>query len=467
MSKVFVPHKYQVRAENHVMDNMVSALFLDMGLGKTVISLNAISKLQDNARTGAALVVAPLRVATLTWPEEAKVWTQTKHLRIQPVVGSLKKRLKALAKPADIYTINYENFVWLMQDWLTEQERNPFDIIIFDESSKMKSAKARRFKVAKAHIKKFKRRVILSGTPAPQSYEDLWSQFYLLDEGKRLGEYVTHFRDRYFRQIDRFGWKRVIKPGAQRTIERKIADLTLCLLAEDYLKMPKLIVNQVPVVIPPKAMVIYKKLEKEMFTKIENAEVEVFNAAALTNKCRQLSAGFGYDDKKVAHFLHKAKTDTLADIIDDAQGTPVLVAYQFKGEAEAFRKRWPKAPIVGSGFKGDLRKTIRAWNAGKIPVMFMHPQSLGHGINLQHGGHTLVWTTLPWSLEAYQQTVKRLHRQGQTKAVIVHHLLARDTVDAAVAAAVRGKAKGQDQLLAVLTAYARRKNGPCKTKRAA
>ncbi len=462
----FVPHPYQSTALAHLKAHPSAALLLDMGLGKTVVALTAIADLIDGLDLGAVLVVAPLRVVQMTWPEEIAKWDHTRHLKVSRVLGVQKERERALTEPADIYLMNYENVIWLAE-WLSKNGSKrpaPFDMIVWDESSKMKSWAARRFKMIKPYLPTFKRHAILTGTPSPKSYLDLWSQYYLLDQGARLGKFITHYRDRHFEQgYD--GWTYTLRGGHSKQIERAISDITLCLKAKDYLKMPKLIKNRVEVALPPKTVKQYKELEREMFLKLDSGEIEAMNAAALSNQCRQFVGGAVYKEQlftpegkpilpRVWHTVHNAKIDALADIIEDAQGSPVLVAFEFKHELARLRARWARAPmIVGGTSERDAAKAKAAWNSGTVPVMLVHPASVGHGLNLQAGGHILVWFTLTWSLELYEQTVARLYRQGQSQPVVVHSLVCRGTVDEAVAASIAGKAKGQAALISALTRY--------------
>ncbi len=439
-----------------------------MGLGKTVSTLTAILQLQDTFESIGALVVAPLRVARLTWPDEIAKWKHTSGLRFSLVVGNEKKRRAALATPADVYLTNYENIIWLTA-WFEEEERAkrklPFDMIVWDESSKMKSHSVRRFKLFKPHREKFTRAVTLTGTPAPQNYADLFSQFYLLDGGTRLGKYITHFKREHYEQNPWNRYEEKLRDGHDVIIEKKVSDLTLVLRADDHLKMPALIHNNIEVELSSEQRDQYKKLEKEMFVELDAGDVEAFNTAALTNKCRQYTSGAMYaqdelggevrkNGKRVWHDIHSLKLDALADIIEDAQGSSIIVAYDFKHELERLRKRWPKAKLLGSGVPAaEEALTVRQWNDRAVPLLFAHPASVGHGLNLQHGGHILVWLGLTYSLELYLQMEKRLHRSGQLRPVIVHHILARKTIDQAVLASVNRKGNAQDNLMAAIMAY--------------
>ncbi|UOF83006.1 DNA/RNA helicase [Caudoviricetes sp.] len=469
-SDIYCPHSYQEEAEQWVMTHPMTSLWLDMGLGKTVSTLSAIARLRRSGAVRAVLVVGPLRVIEDTWPDEIAKWWHTEHLTTSHIRGNVSPRtvirknpdgslretmtkpstkgLSALATRADIYLVSYDVLPALAQ-WCAEQKGDlPFDMIVWDESSKMKNASARRFKLMKPVLGRMKRGVLLTGTPAPQNYIDLWSQYFLIDRGARLGQFVTHFKDRHFEAIDRYGYTLRMRNGAKETIERAISDVTLCMRAEDHLDMPALVENDIMLELPPHARKVYDDLEAELASELMLGDAVAVSEASLVNKCRQVASGAIYLEErdKTWEQVHDAKLDALADIIDDAQGTPILVAYEFRHDIERLLRRWPKAPWIGGGSK-DASGAIKAWNTGTVPVMFVHPASVGHGINLQHGGHILVWFTLTWSLELYQQTVARLYRQGQAhRSVIIHRILMKNTVDTDVRSALRTKDKGQSAL---------------------
>lgn len=461
----YVPRPYQIAIERHVMDHPCAAEFADMGLGKTVPTLTAVARLIDRAEVRAALVVAPLRVCELVWPAEVAKWDHTRGMVLSAVHGKgPNQRRAALTPGADLYIINYENIMWLA-DWLAEHPRQaPFDMIVWDESSKMKSHAARRFKRMKPVLRLFHRNVILTGTPMPKAYLDLWSQFYLLDRGLRLEPFFTRFRDNYFRQTDWMGYTYELRDGAAERIESHIADITLSLAKEDHLQTPPLTVNHVGVTLPGKLREQYETLEKELFVQIDALEVEAVNVAAMYGKCLQLTSGaiyaaqeFDTDGKPKprtwAH-VHSAKVDALRDIVDDAQGTPILALYWYKPELAILRKAFPKAPTL-DGTAEAVAKREAEWNAGRIPLMFAHPMSTGHGLNLQHGGHILVFVTLPpFNAELYQQTVARLHRQGQAHPVVVHHLICPGTIDEASEASIETKGGRQRGFMSALRSYA-------------
>ncbi len=448
------------------MRMLCCALFLDMGLGKTIILLTAIAKLQDRLRIGRVLILAPKRVVRLVWRQEAAKWNHTKDLRVVACYGKLEDRLAAIDTPHDILLINYENVPWLLDERFPGRRKRgavlPWDWVVCDESSKMKSPSSRRFKLLKRRLSQFKRRTIMSATPVPESYENLWSQMFLVDKGRSLGDFVTHFRSNYF-DINRYSFEKKLKPGAAKIIEDRIAPLCLSMKAEDHLTMPKLVFNEIKVTLPPKAMEQYTKFRREMYLKFERGQVEAFNSATVAGKCRQLAAGFIYDEDKVAHWVHTEKLDALEDLIDDAQGNPLIVCFEWHAEAAALRKRWPKAPMVGGGAKAiDEDKLERDWNAGKIPLLFANPQSIGHGVTFQYGGHILVWLTQPWSGETNTQTIGRIYRQGQTRPVQVHAIRAQGTTDQLVADGVRLKGQTGAQLHTALRSYAYSEKGPCE-----
>lgn len=481
----YLPHSYQETAEAHVLAKPSAALFLDMGLGKTVVTLTAIAKLIDSCAIRCALVVAPMRVCDLVWPQEVEKWDHLRWLRVSRIRGSpVSKKMKrwepsletqvdfnskpsddaidVLSRPTDIMLVNYE----LLGDlcfWMSKQKVLPWDTIVFDESSKMKASDAKRFKLLKPQLNRFDRRLIMTGTPAPQGYEDLWSQIYLLDEGKRLGKFITHYRDEHFREAGDYDL--VLRHGHDKIIQAAIADLVLCLSAKDHLKMPMLTFNEVKVDLPAKAKKQYETFEEEMFIELATMEVEAFNAAALSAKCRQLTSGAVYSPpvydtygrlkgERTWEVIHDTKLDALEDIIEEAAGSPVLVAYEFQSEIERLLKRWKGTPWIGGGaVNREVEKAVLDWNAGKVPLMFVHPASVGHGINLQYGGHILVFISGTWSLELWEQTYCRLYRQGQEHPVIVHSIIARGTIDTQVTSAIRSKAKTQSELIEALKKY--------------
>lgn len=456
----WTPHRYQEVARKHERDHPSAAEFLDMGLGKTVITLSALDDLIAGLNIRSALVVGPIRVIEDVWPVEVKKWDHLKHLKCVLIRGSPAQRKAALRQKGHIYLINYELLPWLVDELrklIKKRIPLPFQQVVLDESSKMKSPKAKRFKKFKLIRPHVKRGVwLLTGTPRPNSDLDLWAQLYCCDMGKRLGPHFGMFRDRWF-NFNQYTYELTQKPGASKQIRKRISDICLSMRSEDYLELPRLVENVVNVRMPAKAMRQYREFEKEFFLELMDTEVEAFNSASLSMKCRQMTSGAVYQDQEEGERkkdrkwtkMHDAKMQAVQDIVEDAQGEPIIIVYEFKHELARLRKMFPKAPWIGGGSK-NASKTIRDWNKGKLPVLFIHPASVGHGVNLQFGGHTMVWTSMTWSLELFQQMYKRLHRQGQAKPVIMHMLVVPGTVDEDVRAALRAKHEGQASLLKAL-----------------
>ena len=437
----FIPHDYQQYAIDFIKNNEVAAVLLDMGLGKTSITLSAVNDLIfDSFEVSKVLVIAPLRVARDTWPAEIKKWDHLKHLRYSVAVGSESERLAALRKEADIYIINRENV-----DWLVNKSRVSFDfdMVVIDELSSFKSHQSKRFK-SLLKVRPFIKRIVgLTGTPSSNGLMDLWAQFRILDMGKRLGRYITHYRNAYFlpdkRSADRiFTYKPA--DGAEQMIYDRISDITISMKSADYLKLPECIINEVPVFMDTKEKAIYETFKEDMVAKIKDEEIDAANAAVLSGKLLQMANGCIYDEDKKAIKIHDRKLDALEDLIESANGKPLLVAYWFQHELARIKERFPVREIKTS-------KDIEDWNKGKIPLAVIHPASAGHGLNLQTGGSTLVWFGLTWSLELYQQCNARLHRQGQTDTVVIHHIIAKGTIDEDVMAALQRKEKIQNALI--------------------
>ena len=439
----YVPHPYQETAYNWIMEHDRCGLFLDMGLGKTVVTLTAVSDLIDSLDVQKVLVIAPKRVAEDTWSRETAKWDHLQHLRISKILGTTADRKRALRAEADIYVVNRENVCWLIRE-LPEWD---FDTVVIDELSSFKSPEAKRFKALRKVIVRSERVIGLTGTPAANGYLDLWSEIYLLDRGERLGHTITGYRLEYFKNVSRdpsYGIY-VEKPGAQKKINRRISDICMSMKAEDYLRMPERIENEIPVRMDPKELEAYKQMEQAQLLQLEDgAYIEAFSAAAVMGKLLQLANGFAYDFDKVPHRIHEKKLDALEEIIDCNPGQPILVFYNFQADREALL-RFPKARIL------DSQKDIEDWNAGRIPLIMAHPASVGHGLNIQEGGHIIVWYGLTWSLELYQQANARLYRQGQiSKTVVINHLIAAGTVDEQVMQALKTKDVTQAALMQAL-----------------
>ncbi|WP_443660134.1 SNF2-related protein [Clostridium algidicarnis] len=446
----FKPWSYQQYATNHIIDNNSSGLFLDMGMGKTVSTLTAVDNLIFLGEANKILVIAPLRVAEDTWSTEVDKWDHLKHLRISKVLGTQKQRVKAMATEADIYVTNRDNVVWLVKNYFSEWK---FDMLVIDELSSFKSSKALRFRELKKVRPYFKRIVGLTGTPAPNSLIDLWPQLYLLDGGKRLGRTITGYRQQYFYPVQANGhivYKYGLKDNAEKTIHERIGDICVSMKAEDYLDVPERIDNIININLSESTTKKYKQLEKDLVLELEGNDITAANAAVLTNKLLQMSNGAMYSENKNVVEIHEEKLKALLDIIEAANGKPILIFYSFKHDFDRITKflKSKKLKAVGLGDSKDIKK----WNEGEIPILLVHPASAGHGLNLQYGGNIIVWFGLTWSLELYQQANARLHRQGQKEKVIIHHLVSRNTVDEDVMRALNAKEINQNTLLEAVKA---------------
>ena len=440
------PHDYQKYATRYILEHPVSAVFLDCGLGKSVITLSAVFDLcLDSFEVRKVLVIAPLRVAMQTWPGEIGKWDHLKGLTYSVAVGSEKERLQAFRKKADVYITNRESV-----EWLVERSGVPFDfdMVVVDELSSFKSHQAKRFKSLLKVRPGVKRIVGLTGTPSSNGLADLWAEFRLLDMGERLGRYITRFRQRWFVPDKRngavvFSYRPV--EGAEDDIYGRISDITISMRSSDYLELPECVMNEVVVDMDEKEKKVYETFRKDMVAEIGDKEIDAVNAASLSGKLLQMANGavYGRDGGCIA--IHDRKLDALEDLIEGMNGRPVLVAYWFRHDAERIRERFSVREI-------RTGKDIDDWNRGDIPVAIIHPASAGHGLNLQEGGSTLVWFGLTWSLELYLQTNARLHRQGQRNTVIIHHIICRGTVDEKVMEALRRKEGIQDALMEAVKA---------------
>lgn len=435
------PHDYQKYATDFILTHPIAAVFLEMGLGKSVITLTALFDLiLEQFLIRKVLVIAPLRVARDTWPLEIKKWDHLSGLTYSVAVGNESERRRALMRAADIYIINRENV-----DWLITKSGIPFDfdMVVIDELSSFKSHQAKRFKSLLKARPSVKRIVGLTGTPSSNGLMDLWAEFRLLDLGQRLGRYISHYRAAYFTPDKRnaeviFSYKPL--SGAEDAIYQRISDVTISMKSCDYLKLPECVINEVPVVMDDKEMAVYDRFREDMVTKIRDKEIDAANAAVLSGKLLQMANGAVYDEEKVSCHIHDRKLDDLEDLIEGANGKPVLIAYWYQHDAERIRARFPVREIRTS-------KDIEDWNAGKISAAIIHPASAGHGLNLQAGGSTLIWFGLTWSLELYQQTNARLHRQGQKDTVVIRHIIAKSTIDEDVMKTLRKKEKTQNALI--------------------
>ena len=439
----YVPHDYQRYATDFILAHPEAAVLLDMGLGKSVISLTAIWELCLNRfEIGRVLVIAPLRVARDTWPAEIQKWDHLRGLTYSVVVGTEKERRAALMRSASVFIINRENVQWLVED---SGFPFTFDMIVIDELSSFKSWQAKRFKSLLKVRPEVKRIVGLTGTPSSNGLMDLWAEFRILDLGKRLGRFITHYRDAFFlpdkrNQQQIFTYKP--RPGAEEEIYRRIGDMTISMRATDHLKMPERIENRVAVRMDDRERDIYDRMKADLIVQIQGREIDAVNAAALSGKLCQMANGASYTEDHSVVQIHERKLDALEDLIEGANGKPLLVAYWFKHDLARIQKRFPLAREIRTS------KDITDWNAGDIPVALIHPASAGHGLNLQAGGNTLVWFGLTWSLELYQQTNARLWRQGQTAGtVIIHHIITEDTIDERIMDALERKDKTQSALI--------------------
>ncbi|TDT71547.1 SNF2 domain-containing protein [Hypnocyclicus thermotrophus] len=440
------PHKYQNYATDFILKHPVSAVFLEMGLGKSIITLTAIFELcMDSFLVRKVLVIAPLRVARDTWPEEIEKWDHLKGLSYSVAVGSEKNRINALMKRATVYIINRENV-----DWLVNKSGIPFDfdMVVIDELSSFKSYGAKRFKSLLKVRPKAKRIVGLTGTPSSNGLMDLWAEFRILDLGQRLGRYITHYRNTFFCPDKRnaqmiFSYKPL--PGAEEKIYKQISDITISMKSCDYLKMPECVINKVFAFLDDKEWSIYSDFRDDMVAKLGDDEIDAANAAVLSGKLLQMANGAVYDEENRTHHIHNRKLDILEDLIEGANGKPVLIAYWYKHDFERINKRFNVRQIKTS-------KDIKDWNEGKIPIAVIHPASAGHGLNLQKGGSTLIWFGLTWSLELYSQTNARLYRQGQKDMVVIHHIITKGTIDEDVMKALIRKENSQASLIKAVKA---------------
>ena len=438
----YSPHNYQTYATDFIVGHPEAAVFLDMGLGKSVITLTALLDLcLDRFEIAKVLVIAPLRVARDTWTAELQKWDHLKCFTYATVIGSVSEREAALRKKAHIYLINRENVSWLI-----EESGFPFDfdMIVIDELSSFKSYQAKRFRSLLRVRPTVKRIVGLTGTPAGNGLTDLWSEFRILDLGKRLGRFITHYRNRYFLPDKRNGmtvYSYKPLPDAEDTIYRQISDITVSMKAIDHLDMPECIFNDVTVSLSEEERQKYDTLRNNLILSLGEDEIDASNAASLSNKLSQMANGAVYGEDKTVHRIHDRKLDALEDLIEAANGKPVLVAYWYRHDLERIRARFCVREI-------RTPADISDWNAGKIPVAVIHPASAGHGLNLQAGGSTLIWFGLTWSLELYLQTNARLWRQGQTaKTVVIHRIVAEDTVDELMLKALDRKERSQNSLI--------------------
>lgn len=437
-------HEYQQYATNYILEHPICCLMLDCGMGKTVITLTALWDLVlDSFDSGRVLIIAPKRVAQTVWAQEIDKWEHLTGLKAVRVLGSEKERRLAMAQQSSLYIINRENLVWLIQNY-----RWNFDTVIVDELSSFKSNRSQRFKALKSVRPKISRIVGLTGTPAANSLLDLWPEMYVLDMGQRLGRFIGGFRDRFFQPDKRnreiiYSYKP--RPGAEEQIHNLISDICISMRAVDYLQMPELIENRITVEMSDKEKLTYHQLAKELVTSLDGETLDAVNAAALSGKLQQMANGAVYGDERKVLKFHDRKLDALEDLIEAANGKPMLVAYWFNHDHDRIHERFQVRDI-------DTEQDIADWNAGKIPVALIHPASAGHGLNLQSGGCTIVWFSVTWSLELYQQLNDRLWRQGQKHTVVIHHLLTGGTIDEDIMKALHERDVSQSALIAAVRA---------------
>jgi len=466
------PHNYQITAISFLLNNPRSGLFLDPGLGKTSTSLSTARILKYIKKTKGVLIIAPLRVCHSVWPEEIQKWSNFKNLTCTILHEDMKTSLHW--KKKDIYLINPEGLEWLHKELLALAKKNkpmPFDTLWIDESTKFKSPKIEtkskrrtRFGLLVNMLPLFKRRHIMTGTPAPKSLQDLWSQIYILDEGKALGSNFYQFRNRYYTRNQYNKYQYDLREGAADKIHKAIAHLVLEMSSKDYLDLPELVFNNINIDLSKKAMKVYKEMEKKFFIQIDNQEASASQTAIAAMKCQQIANGKIYEDliddepkpanRKIIN-VHKSKQEALIDLVDELNGKPLLIAYHYKHDLEAINEALGyKVPYIGSKVSTKRAKQlVKAWNKGELPILAGHPSSMAHGLNMQDGGNDICWYSLTWNLEEYLQFIARIYRQGVSDQVRVHHLIARKTVDQAMLLRLGQRAEQQQDLRTALKRY--------------
>lgn len=448
---IYEPYPYQQYCAARIVADAAVGLFLDMGLGKTVITLDAINTLRyDRWVVQRVLIIAPKKVAEGTWTKEAQKWEHLRHLRISAVLGSQQKRLRALATPADIYVINRDNVAWLVDYF---KNAWPFDMVVLDESSSFKNSQSKRFKALKLVRSRINRLVELTGTPASNGLIDLWAQIYLLDGGARLGRTLGQYRERFF-DPDKRSRTQIFsytpKDGSMEYIQQAIGDICVSMKAEDYLNLPDRMFDDVPVVLDDKARKAYRQLERDLLLELDEGQITAASAGVLTGKLLQLCNGAVYDSEKRPLAIHNCKVEAFLEVLEQLNGQHCLVFYNFQHDRDRLL-----AALEPLGLRVRVYQSAAdedAWNAGEVDVLLAHPASCAYGLNLQNGGHHIVWFGLTWSLEQYEQANKRLHRQGQRHPVIVHHLVVQGSMDEDVIESLRAKGDTQEALMDALKA---------------
>jgi len=464
----WIPHAYMKKAMRFCVERGAAGLFQDPGLGKTSEMYGVLKILRKAGVAENMLVISPLRPAHLTWPAEAQKWDDFKEFNVHVLHGPDKQLL--LEQPHDVSIINPDGLPWLlggMEEYIdpkTGREKRRlvkgaaqeagvwWDVLVVDESTQFKHGTTQRFKTLRPHLPKFSRRYILTGDPSPNGLMDLWGQMFILDLGRSLGPYITHYRDTYFEKPNLGSFNYRLKKGADKLIYKAIAPLVLRMAAEDYLTLPELIINDVPVELPAKARKTYDQMENLMLAELEAGIVTAANAAVSMSKCRQLAGGGVFVDSDGAfEHVHQAKTEATVELVEQLQGKPALVAYEFKHELARLQKVFPKAPRIGGGVSTKEAQLIeRQWNAGLIPVLLAQPQSVARGLNLQGTDAAIIFHTTPWDLEVYKQFIRRVWRQGQAQRVVVSRLIALKTVDQVVVSALARKSGVQQALFTAL-----------------
>ena len=452
----FVPHEYQRYCTEYIKTHPIAALFLDMGLGKTVITLSAIKDLMlETFEVSKVLIIAPLRVARDTWPAEIEKWDHLKGLDISVIVGDVKTRIAAVHHPAMIYIVNRENIRWLVEYYEKNGMRWDFSMVVIDELSSFKNYQSQRFKFLRKVRPFVKRWVGLTGTPSSNGLMDLWAEIGILDGGERLGKFIGRYREAYFKAgsmnpATGIVFQYVPRQGAEEMIYQRISDITISMKALDYLNMPDCVPTRYEVEMNTEERKIYDMLRQDLLIPLKDGDIDAANAGALTGKLLQMSNGAVYDENGKARVIHDHKLEALEDLIEASNGQPVLVAYWFKHDRERIINHLSKLKIKVRDIKSST--DIKDWNAGNIPVALIHPASAGHGLNIQQGGHILIWFGLTWSLELYQQTNARFWRQGQTHVVTIHHIITKNTVDEDVVTALEQKDMTQEKLISAVKA---------------
>ena len=450
-------HEYQNYCVEYLKTHPEAMLFLSMGLGKSVTALTAILDLMfDSFDIGKVLVIAPLRVAKTVWPEERETWEHANFLKMSVIVGSRGQREAAMRVPADIYVINRENVKWLV-DYLEKRRIPwPFDMVVIDELSSFKNHQSQRWKALRKVRPQIKRLVGLTGTPASNGLMDLWAETFLVDKGARLGRFITRYREAYFKPAGMNPYNGVVYnyeplPGAEEAIYSKISDITVSMKALDYLDMPEQVLVNHFVDMAPNERKLYDDMKKQLLVEVDGEEIDAANAAVLSGKLLQMANGAIYNDERQMRIIHNRKLEMLGDLIEQANGQNVLVAYWYQHDHERIQEYLTDLGYKPRDLKSD--QDIADWNAGKIQVGLISPASAGHGLNIQKGGHILIWFSLIWSLEMYQQTNARLWRQGQKEVVTIHHIVTRDTVDGDVLNALKHKDMTQQNLISAVKAH--------------